>query len=198
MSIIVSIPDDTHALLHHLAEENDPMAICVQAIIDALNLDPSIPAYSASAEDLIETASVPGSSATVSRGDHKHTHGNRTGGSLHAAAIAGGANGFLTGADKTKLDGVAASAAALTSSAPVAVTSAAAEVGDGTTAARNNHKHAVAQAGAGAEGLMSAAHYNKLEALPANISPALTPATLTAITSITFDAYGRITAISGT
>lgn len=34
------------------------------------------------------------------------SHGNRGGGSLHAAVIAGGANGFMTGADKTKLDAI--------------------------------------------------------------------------------------------
>lgn len=38
------------------------------------------------------------------------THGNRGGGSLHANVIAGGAAGFMTGADKTKLDGIAAGA----------------------------------------------------------------------------------------
>lgn len=35
-------------------------------------------------------------------------HGAQTSGSLHAAAIAGGASGFMTGADKTKLDGIEA------------------------------------------------------------------------------------------
>lgn len=34
-------------------------------------------------------------------------HGSRGGGSLHANVVAGGAAGFMTGADKTKLDGVA-------------------------------------------------------------------------------------------
>lgn len=38
------------------------------------------------------------------------SHGNRGGGTLHAAVIAGGANGFMTGADKTKLDGIATGA----------------------------------------------------------------------------------------
>jgi hypothetical protein len=37
-------------------------------------------------------------------------HGNRGGGALHSAAVAGGASGFMTGADKTKLDGVEAGA----------------------------------------------------------------------------------------
>lgn len=35
-------------------------------------------------------------------------HGNRGGGALHANAIAAGAAGFMTGADKTKLDGIEA------------------------------------------------------------------------------------------
>jgi len=37
-------------------------------------------------------------------------HGARAGGTLHANAVAAGAAGFMTGADKTKLDGVAAGA----------------------------------------------------------------------------------------
>jgi hypothetical protein len=39
-------------------------------------------------------------------------HGNRSGGSLHANVVAAGASGFMTGADKTKLDGVATGATA--------------------------------------------------------------------------------------
>lgn len=39
-------------------------------------------------------------------------HGTRSGGTLHAVAVAAGAAGFMTGADKTKLDGVAAGATA--------------------------------------------------------------------------------------
>ena len=37
-------------------------------------------------------------------------HGNRAGGSLHADVIAAGASGFMSGADKTKLDGIASGA----------------------------------------------------------------------------------------
>ena len=40
------------------------------------------------------------------------SHGNRAGGVLHANVIAAGAAGFMTGADKTKLDGVATGATA--------------------------------------------------------------------------------------
>jgi Major tropism determinant N-terminal domain/Repeat of unknown function (DUF5907) len=41
-------------------------------------------------------------------------HGARAGGTLHANVIAGGAAGFMTGADKTKLDGIATGATAYT------------------------------------------------------------------------------------
>lgn len=38
------------------------------------------------------------------------SHGSRAGGTLHAVVVAAGAAGFMTGADKTKLDGIAAGA----------------------------------------------------------------------------------------
>lgn len=40
-------------------------------------------------------------------------HGNRGGGGLHADVVAGGASGFMSGADKTKLNGIATGAIAL-------------------------------------------------------------------------------------
>jgi len=46
-------------------------------------------------------------------------HGNRGGGSLHAGAVAGGAAGFMSGADKSKLDGVEAGATADQSAAEI-------------------------------------------------------------------------------
>lgn len=49
---------------------------------------------------------VVGTGANIAREDHQHGHGNQAGGSLHANVIAGGASGFMTGADKTKLDGL--------------------------------------------------------------------------------------------
>jgi hypothetical protein len=48
-----------------------------------------------------------GSSTQSSRADHVHAHGNQLGGALHANAIGAGAAGFMSGADKTKLDGAA-------------------------------------------------------------------------------------------
>lgn len=45
-----------------------------------------------------------GVGTTAARADHVHAHGDQAGGSLHANAIAGGAAGFMSGADKTALD----------------------------------------------------------------------------------------------
>jgi hypothetical protein len=51
-----------------------------------------------------------GTSNKVARADHVHAHGDQSGGSLHSAVIAAGASGFMTGADKTKLDNIDAGA----------------------------------------------------------------------------------------
>jgi hypothetical protein len=44
-----------------------------------------------------------GTASAASRADHIHRHGNQTGGSLHLGATSGAA-GFMSSADKTKLD----------------------------------------------------------------------------------------------
>lgn len=121
------------------------------------------------------TANSAGSASSVARSDHVHDHGAQTSGTLHAAAT-GSVAGFLSSTDKTKLDGIASSAAALTSSAPAAVTKATAVVGVGTTAARSDHKHDVTTAaastlsvgGSNAEGTAtSLARSDHTHALPA-------------------------------
>lgn len=48
-------------------------------------------------------ANAEGTATTLARSDHTHDHGNRSGGALHAAAT-GAVNGFMTAADKVKLD----------------------------------------------------------------------------------------------
>lgn len=58
----------------------------------------------------IGTANTEGSSTSLARADHGHNHGSQTVGTHHAVAIAGSTNGFMSGADKTKLDGIAAGA----------------------------------------------------------------------------------------
>lgn len=72
---------------------------------------------------------------------------------MHAAAIASGASGFLTGSDKAKLDGIeiGATNTPLASTAPTNVTKETAAVGIGTTAARADHKHDISTAIAGAQ-----------------------------------------------
>lgn len=77
-----------------------------------------------------------GASGEVSDAAHVHAHGNLAGGSLHAVAVAAGASGFMTGADKTILDGLVRA-----STTPEAVAAAGA-VGVGTTLARADHVHA--------------------------------------------------------
>ncbi len=47
-----------------------------------------------------------GVSEDGSRADHVHAHGDQAGGSLHTNAVAAGAAGFMTGADKAKVDAV--------------------------------------------------------------------------------------------
>lgn len=49
---------------------------------------------------------APGVSTAPARGDHVHAHGAQAGGALHADVVAGGASGFMTGAQATKLAGI--------------------------------------------------------------------------------------------
>lgn len=93
----------------------------------------------------IATANSAGIASSVARSDHVHAHGAQTDGTLHAVAAPLGANGFMSGADKDKLDGIAAGATntALAAIAPANVSRSAAAVGIGTTAARDDHKHDV-------------------------------------------------------
>lgn len=55
-----------------------------------------------------------GSGTAASKDDHVHAHGNQAGGALHSAASSGGGGtaGFMSGADKIKLDALPASMAA--------------------------------------------------------------------------------------
>ena len=57
----------------------------------------------AAAVELTDATNAEGASTSLARADHTHSHGSRGGGTLHAAATPS-VNGFLTAADKTKLD----------------------------------------------------------------------------------------------
>lgn len=96
----------------------------------------------------VGAANNDGLATSVSKSDHVHAHGAQTDGTMHAAVIAAGASGFMTGVDKTKIDGIASGATAnvITNTAPVNVTKSAANVGASSELARADHKHDVSTA----------------------------------------------------
>jgi len=57
----------------------------------------------------VGASNQPGSASSVARSDHQHSHGNLLGGLLHAVATTI-SNGFMSAADKTKLDGLSGTA----------------------------------------------------------------------------------------
>lgn len=101
-------------------------------------------------------------------------HGSRSGGAAHSVAVASGSNGFLSGTDKAKLDGIAASATntPLSSGTPANIGTAAA--GSSSSASKADHVHALPSVGPGAGTYCNA----------------------TAVKDITLDANGRITNIT--
>jgi hypothetical protein len=54
---------------------------------------------------IVDTTNAPGTANSFARSDHVHGHGTRGGGTQHAAATQS-VNGFMSSADKTKLDGL--------------------------------------------------------------------------------------------
>ena len=61
------------------------------------------PATSNTTPSPIGTAAI-GTSSQPARADHVHAHGNQAGGTQHDEVVAGGASGFMSGGDKTKLN----------------------------------------------------------------------------------------------
>lgn len=57
------------------------------------------------AVEITDSTNAEGSATSLARSDHTHSHGSRGGGSQHAAATTSVA-GFMSAADKTKLDGL--------------------------------------------------------------------------------------------
>lgn len=57
--------------------------------------------------ELTDTTNAVGASTALAPAEHTHAHGNRAGGTLHAVATAALA-GFMSAADKSKLDGLSA------------------------------------------------------------------------------------------
>lgn len=67
---------------------------------------PSIPAAGNTAATDISSSAAAGVQSAYARVDHQHAHGSQAGGSLHSAATTLAA-GFMSAADKSKLDGLA-------------------------------------------------------------------------------------------
>jgi len=67
---------------------------------------PSIPAAGNTAATDISSSAAAGVQSAYARVDHQHAHGSQAGGSLHSAATTMAA-GFMSAADKSKLDGLA-------------------------------------------------------------------------------------------
>lgn len=141
---------------------------------ERLDIEIAAATISADLPQALGTASA-GATGEVSDAGHVHAHGPQAGGSLHADVVAAGASGFMTGADKTKLDGLVAS-----SSTPADVGVAA--VGVGTTWARADHVHGHGiQAGGSTHadatqlvaGFMSAADKTILDSADPNAVPSV-------------------------
>jgi hypothetical protein len=91
---------------------NIPTAAAVTQLADQSNAD-GVAATFAKSDHIhnipsatpvqIGTSNFQGAATTVALSDHVHAHGNQTSGTLHAAAT-GSVNGFMSAADKTKLD----------------------------------------------------------------------------------------------
>lgn len=99
----------------------------------------------------VGSANAEGSSSSLARADHVHDHGAQSVGTMHAAATTV-VNGFMSGADKTKLD----NAVSLSDTAPVDVTKAAAAAGVAADGSRQDHKHDVSTTAPGATGVATA------------------------------------------
>lgn len=111
--------------LKNVTVVDDTVNDWLEVTVDGATPSNSLPAS-------LGTASA-GVSAEVSRTDHVHAHGNLAGGTLHADV--GVSSGFMSAADKAKLDGITASSAS-----PQDVGAAAA--GASTNYSRADHVHA--------------------------------------------------------
>jgi hypothetical protein len=110
-----------------------------------LNSTDPIPTSTLSSDiaNVSDTTASLGISNNVPRADHVHFHGNLSGGNLHAAVIASGASGFMTGTDKAKLNSIQSGATNTTASNnnPLNVTKSAASAGVSAEVSRYDHKH---------------------------------------------------------
>lgn len=86
--------------------------IMIAAAAVALGGGGGFPGYGGVPPGITDAAGSAGVALTVSRSDHTHAHGSRGGGTLHAAAT-GATAGFMSAADKAKLDAYPATPAGI-------------------------------------------------------------------------------------
>lgn len=87
----------------------------------------------------ITASNTAGASSNFAPADHTHAHGTQTDPTMHAVATET-AHGFMASSDKTKLDGVAAGAAAVGSALPK-LAQKTASAGSSGSAVRQDHVH---------------------------------------------------------
>ena len=80
-------------------------AVAESGLYSDLSGTPSLPSASNDVATEVSATGAAGVLNTYARADHQHAHGNQNGGSLHSAATTLSA-GFMSAADKVKLDGL--------------------------------------------------------------------------------------------
>lgn len=96
---------------HSLAAPAAPVAVTKAAAAAGVSTAPARADHkhdvsTAAAVDLTNATNAEGTASTLARSDHTHAHGARGGGTLHDVATTAAA-GFMSAADKAKLDGLA-------------------------------------------------------------------------------------------
>ena len=102
--ITLARSDHTHSLAAPAAPANVTKAAAAAGVAGTVARADHKHDIDTAAPPTIGTANAEGSASSLARSDHVHDHGAQTAGTHHAAAIAASASGFMTGADKTKLD----------------------------------------------------------------------------------------------
>ena len=115
------------------------------------------------------------------------SHGTRAGGALHANVVAAGAAGFITGTDKTKLDGIAAGATANTGTVTDVTGTAPVVSSGGITPAIS-----MPAATNAADGYATAAHISAIEANTAKVTNATHTGDATGNTTLTVVAVNGV------
>jgi len=96
--------DHTHAVVAPAAPADvDKSAAAAGASTAPARADHKHDISTAAAVELTDSTNAEGAATTLARSDHTHAHGTRGGGTLHSAATTGVA-GFMSAADKIKLD----------------------------------------------------------------------------------------------